>query len=106
MLDVEVIDDFEAARSLAPAWDELAIDRALPICPPGWRLAWWSNLAPADSELRIVAMREGSRLVALAPWFIQRGQHSRVDVRFLGAEISDRVDILCLPGREPQVEEQ
>jgi CelD/BcsL family acetyltransferase involved in cellulose biosynthesis len=104
MLDVDVIDDLDTARALGPAWDELAVRQALPLCAPGWMLAWWQHLAPADSELRIVAVREDSQLIALAPWFSQRGPRSRVDVRFLGAEISDRVDILCLPGRERDVE--
>jgi CelD/BcsL family acetyltransferase involved in cellulose biosynthesis len=103
MLEVEVIDDLAAARSLAPAWDALAVAQALPLCAPGWMLAWWQHLAPAGSELRIVALRDGQQLVALAPWFAGQGPSGRVDVRFLGAEISDRVDILCLPGCEDEV---
>jgi CelD/BcsL family acetyltransferase involved in cellulose biosynthesis len=102
MLEVEVIDDLTAARSLAPAWDALAVEQALPLCAPGWMLAWWQHLAPAGSKLRIVALHDGEQLVALAPWFAGRGPSGRVDVRFLGAEISDRVDILCLPGREDE----
>jgi CelD/BcsL family acetyltransferase involved in cellulose biosynthesis len=98
---VAVIDGEDGAASLASAWDELAVERALPLCAPGWMLPWWRHVAPAGSEMRIVAAHAGSQLVALAPWFVQRGR--RVDVRFLGAEISDRVDILCLPGHEPEV---
>ncbi len=104
MLDVDVIDDPDTARSLAPAWDELAVRQGLPLCAPGWMLSWWRHLAPAHSELRIAAVREGSQLLALGPWFVHRGHGSRVDVRFLGAEISDRVDILCRAGREQEVE--
>ena len=103
MLAVELVDDLDAARVLAPAWDALAVEQALPLCAPGWMLAWWQQLAPAGSELRIIALRDGEQLVALAPWFVGHGPSGRVDVRFLGAEISDRVDILCLPGREPEV---
>jgi CelD/BcsL family acetyltransferase involved in cellulose biosynthesis len=98
----EVIADLAGAEAIAPAWDELARDASLPLCAPGWMLAWWRNMAPAGAELRIVAVREGERLIALAPWFAGRGPRGRVDVRFLGAEISDRVDLLCAPGREGQ----
>ena len=100
MLDVDVIDDLSTARSLAPEWDELAVGQALPLCAPGWMLAWWQHMAPRGSELRIVVVRNGEQVIALAPWFADRGPGLRVDVRFLGAEISDRVDILCIPGRE------
>ena len=107
MLDLDIIDDPEAARSLAADWDELAVGQALPLCAPGWMLAWWRHLAPPrDSELRIVVVRDGTQMVALAPWFVDRGPGSRVDLRFLGAEISDRVDILCVPGREHEARDE
>jgi CelD/BcsL family acetyltransferase involved in cellulose biosynthesis len=104
VLVVDVIDDLGAAESLAAEWDELVVERAVPHCAPGWMLTWWRHLAPAKSELRVVTLRDGGELVALAPWFVQRGVNSRVDVRFLGAERSDRVDVLCRPGREEEVE--
>lgn len=100
MLDLTIIDDLNTAHSLAPDWDELAVSQALPLCAPGWMLAWWRHMAPPGSELRIVVVRDGGQLIALAPWFADRSHGSRVDLRFLGAEKSDRVDILCLPGRE------
>jgi CelD/BcsL family acetyltransferase involved in cellulose biosynthesis len=104
MLDIQIIDDPHTARSLAPAWDELAVRQALPLCAPGWMLAWWRHAAPPGSRLQIVAISDACELIALAPWFVQSGDRGqRVDVRFLGAELSDRVDILCTPGREHDV---
>jgi CelD/BcsL family acetyltransferase involved in cellulose biosynthesis len=100
MARAEVIADPAAARQLAPAWDELARACSLPLCAPGWMLAWWDHMSPAGSELRIVAVREDGRLIALAPWFACPGPRGRVDLRFLGAEISDRVDVLCAPDAE------
>jgi CelD/BcsL family acetyltransferase involved in cellulose biosynthesis len=100
MARAEVIDDPDAAEILAPAWDELAVGCSLPLCAPGWMLSWWRHLAPPASALRIVVVRDGSELLAIAPWFVQTGENGRVDLRFLGAEHSDRVDILCRPGRE------
>jgi CelD/BcsL family acetyltransferase involved in cellulose biosynthesis len=96
----EVIEDLAAAEALSPAWDELARSASLPLCAPGWMLSWWRHMAPAGSELRILAVRDGERLLALAPWFAGRGPRGRVDMRFLGAEISDRVDVLCTHGVE------
>ncbi|MCW3068969.1 MAG: cellulose biosynthesis (CelD)-like protein [Solirubrobacterales bacterium] len=101
MASVEVIEDVSAAQALAPAWDELAVACSLPLCSPGWMLAWWKHLAPSGGQLRIIAVRDGSQLVALAPWFVQSGESGRTDMRFLGAEMSDRVDVLCRPGSEP-----
>jgi CelD/BcsL family acetyltransferase involved in cellulose biosynthesis len=103
MLTSELVDELEAAHALAPEWDELAVEQAIPLCSPGWMLAWWRHLAPPDCQLRIVAVRDDGRLIGLAPWFGHRGEHSRMDLRFLGAELSDRVDILCVPGREREV---
>jgi CelD/BcsL family acetyltransferase involved in cellulose biosynthesis len=103
MLSVEIVEDFDAANALAPEWDELAVERSIPLCAPGWMLAWWRHVAPPDRELRIVVVRDGQRLIGLAPWFVHHGEHRRVDLRFLGAELSDRVDVLCVPGREREV---
>jgi CelD/BcsL family acetyltransferase involved in cellulose biosynthesis len=103
MPTVEVIEDLAAAEAIAPAWDELAVGCSLPLCAPGWMLAWWRHLAPPESSLRILAVREGAELLAVAPWFVQTGDTGRVDLRFLGAEYSDRVDILCVHGRELEV---
>jgi CelD/BcsL family acetyltransferase involved in cellulose biosynthesis len=100
MAQPEVIDDLTAAEALAPAWDELARAASLPLCAPGWMLPWWRHMAPAGSRLRIVAVRDGADLIALAPWFAHRGPRGRIELRFLGAEISDRVDVLCVAGRE------
>ncbi len=105
MTRAEVIDDPGAAAALGPAWDELAQQASVPLCAPGWMLSWWRHMAPPDSELRIVAVRDGETLVALAPWFAGSGPRGRVDVRFLGAQISDRVDLLCLAGREDEAAE-
>jgi len=104
-LNVELLDGLDAARGLAPAWDELAVSQSLPLCSPGWMLAWWEHMAPSGAELRVVLVGDREQPVALAPWFADRGEHGRVDLRFLGAESSDRVDILCRPGCEREARE-
>jgi CelD/BcsL family acetyltransferase involved in cellulose biosynthesis len=102
-LEIEVIDTLDAAQALSGRWDALAAGAGLPLCSSGWMLGWWRHMAPAQSELRLLALLEGGELVALAPWFAHRGEGGRLDVRFLGAELSDRVDVLCAPGREHEV---
>ena len=99
-MEMEVLDTLEGAEALREAWDGLAVQAGLPLCAPGWMLSWWRHMAPSPSELRILALRDGEQLVALAPWFAHRGEGDRLDLRFLGAELSDRVDVLCVPGRE------
>jgi CelD/BcsL family acetyltransferase involved in cellulose biosynthesis len=103
MLDVDIIDDLDEARALAPAWDELAVRQALPMCAPGWMLAWWRHLAPPEALLRLLAVYDDGELLALAPWFVTERDGERTDMRFLGVEYSDRVDVLCAAGREQEV---
>jgi CelD/BcsL family acetyltransferase involved in cellulose biosynthesis len=100
MTRVEVVEDLAGAEALAPVWDALAIACSLPLCAPGWMLAWWRHMAPPGSQLRVLIVSDENGVFALAPWFVQTNDAERVDVRFLGAEISDRVDILCRPRRE------
>src|ERR1700709_1965513 len=102
MLDAQVIDRLEDAEALADDLDALAQDCPLPLCAPGWMLAWWRHVAPRSGLLRIIAVRDGSQLIGLAPWFIG-GAEGRRDLRFLGAQLSDRVDVLCRDGRERAV---
>jgi len=102
--ELELVEDLTGAEQLERAWDELALAAALPLCAPGWMLSWWRHLAP-PGELRVMAVREAGELLALAPWFAQRGGAGRLDLRFLGVEHSDRVDVLCRPGREREAAE-
>jgi len=103
MTTVEIVDDLAAAEALAPAWDDLAVACSLPLCAPGWMLSWWMHVRPPKTALRILTVRDGPELVALAPWFLHTDEDKRSDMRFLGAELSDRVDILCRGGREREV---
>ncbi len=103
-MEIEVVDTLDGAQALSGRWDGLAVAAGLPLCAPGWMLSWWRHMAPSQSELRLLAVREGDALVALAPWFSHRGEGGRLDLRFLGAEMSDRVDVLCAPGREQDVD--
>jgi CelD/BcsL family acetyltransferase involved in cellulose biosynthesis len=50
-------------------WDALAVASGQPFAAPAWVLAWWRNLRPERARLRLVLVREKSRLVGLVPLF-------------------------------------
>ena len=99
MPDAELIDDVERLAALAPEWDALAVASELPQMSPAWVLAWWRHVAPEEAEPRTVAVRDGERLVGLAPFYVAAGG-GRVDYRLPGIEIAGRLAPLALAGRE------
>jgi CelD/BcsL family acetyltransferase involved in cellulose biosynthesis len=89
-------------RDLEPQWWELwrAAPAATPFQSPGWLLAWYSCFRPGP--LRCVAVRDGGRLVALAPFYVEESAHG-CRLLPLGISISDYLDVLVLPGYEARV---
>ncbi len=104
MLDCELIIDPSYLQELAPAWDELAVVQAQPMGSPTWMLSWLRHLAPASASARVVAAREGKRLVGVAPFFVDEGTRGRLDYRLLGDNMP-RSSPLAVPGREREVAE-
>ena len=104
MAAVELMDDLEALERLSPEWDRLAVECARPSSAPALLLAWWRHLAPTGAEARVVAVREGGRLVGLAPFYIQPGPVGRSQARLLGTPtMPQRSCILAAAGREAVV---
>jgi len=103
MLDTELIAELDGLAALAPAWDALAVADALPQMAPAWVLAWWRQVAPEGAQPRAVAVRDGARLVGLAPFYVVPGGGGRVDYRLPGIEIAARLAPLAVPGREWEV---
>jgi CelD/BcsL family acetyltransferase involved in cellulose biosynthesis len=102
MLATEVIADPRAVEELAPAWDALAVANRQPLTAPAWQLGSWRHLPPPAASLRVVAVRDGTELVGIAPFFADAARRGRVDYRLLGAALP-RVSPLALPGREWEV---
>ena len=94
-LRAEAITDPARLEELSEAWDELAVDAALPFCAPGWLLPWWREAAPQGARLHAVAAFDGERLVALAPFFVDGDA-----LLPLGCGANTRVEPLTRPGRE------
>ena len=92
--DVESIDRAEALR---PEWSELweRCRSAAPFQTPEWQLAWWDAFG-ADKTLWLLSARhvKTNRLLALLPAMILPDQAKLI---FLGAAVSDELDILAEP---------
>jgi CelD/BcsL family acetyltransferase involved in cellulose biosynthesis len=89
---------------LLPEWAELfaADDRATPYQSPGWARAWWRHWA-GGSRPWLLAVRDGERLVGLAPLCSERVLGLR-RLRVNG-EPGDYWDVLALPEYRTAVEE-
>jgi CelD/BcsL family acetyltransferase involved in cellulose biosynthesis len=104
VLATELITELSGLRALEAEWDELAVAGQLPLMSPACVLAWWRHLAPATAQPRIVAVREGERLVGLAPFYVDpAARRGRLDIRLPGIELAGRLAPLAIEGRESEV---
>jgi CelD/BcsL family acetyltransferase involved in cellulose biosynthesis len=92
-----VVTSASALRALADDWHALWLrcSTATPFTTPAWLMAWWEHLGAG--ELRVIALRDAGRLVALAP--LQLAPDGTLQL--LGTGVSDYGDALVEPGREP-----
>lgn len=96
-LHAELIEHTDQLERLAPEWDRLAVQTGAPYAAPGWCLAWWRSARPSDALLRTIAVREGGRLVALAPLYCVPRRLRPTRFRFLGADVAARIHPLAEP---------
>lgn len=97
-----VIDDAAKAGPFLDEWDALAERLAQPYAAPAWMLAWWRHLGAGDARLAIVVVREGGRVIGIAPCF-SRTVRGLPTVHLLGT--GHRVEPLAHPGFEAIVAE-
>lgn len=92
----ETIQDAHVLAALAPEWWELwrRAEAATPFQSPAWLIAWWRHFHPG--ELFSVSVRDGGRLVGLAPFYIEDGPQCR-RILPVGISISDYLDVLLDP---------
>ncbi len=105
-LSVECIDDRWRFTGLRHEWNEL-LRHSTADCPFltwEWLNAWWMHFG-AGSALRIVTVRDGDELIAIAPlresaspikWM------SRLEFLGTGEAGSDYLDMIVASGREPE----
>jgi CelD/BcsL family acetyltransferase involved in cellulose biosynthesis len=99
----EVLDSVEAVEPTVVDWDRLATAANLPYCAPAWGLAWFRHAAPTGTRLRVVAVRDGDRLVGLGPFYAEPWRAGLWTWSLLGTEISSRIEPLAAPGQEDAV---
>lgn len=103
---VECVDDRWGFTALRPEWNELlrASGADCPFLTWEWLHSWWRHLGDA-SALRIVTVRAGDELIAIAPlresaspvkWF------STLEFLGTGEAGSDYLDLIVRTGREAE----
>jgi len=105
MLRSVVLEHPSQVSPLWSPWDNLAIASARPYCAPAWMMAWWKHVAPPHALLRVSALFDGDELVAIAPFFADRGFGGLCRYRLLGARTCAPLDILARRGTERAVVE-
>src|SRR5579871_2740716 len=67
-IHVEIISDYQRFLVLEPAWNELVASAGLtyPFLEHVWIRTWWECFGEGH-KLRILAVREGMKLIAIAP---------------------------------------
>jgi len=81
----------------------MAVAAAKPLASPKWLLPWLRHAAPPNAEVRTVVVHEGSELIGIAPFTVQRGSLGRADYRLFGVPVAERNEPLALPGQEEHV---
>lgn len=102
--DVEVVTDYQAFVLLEPIWNRLVEESGVdhPFMRHEWVRTWWDCFKP-DGSLYIVVVKEGPKVVALAPLMLDRGKIYGCPVRRLRgiANIyTERFDFIC--GERPK----
>ncbi|HKG03508.1 MAG TPA: GNAT family N-acetyltransferase [Conexibacter sp.] len=99
-LDAEILTDRERIDALVPEWQALATACGEPLAAPTWVLTLSRELAGASQTPRIVTVREGGKLIGLAPLCVDLSQPRRAaDYRLLAGDMP-RTTLLAHGGRE------
>ncbi len=110
MIAIEYIQDRERFDELREEWNELLRESAADslFLTWEWLRTWWRHLG-GGRKLFIVAVRQGGRLLAIAPLSKTSGVFARLMpiVEFLGIGTvgSDYLDLIVRRGSEPEVRE-
>jgi CelD/BcsL family acetyltransferase involved in cellulose biosynthesis len=94
-LQTRVVTDVDAlsAEDIA-GWDALALAAELPFCAPAWMLGWWRASHRQGTQLRVILVRQGARVVGVGPFFANP-TFGLIEMRLLGAGFSHRIGVLA-----------
>ena len=73
------------------------LEWASPFVLPGWLHAWWEVFAPPAESL-ILSVREGGRLIGIAPFQREGGSLRLIG----GADVCDHLDVVVDPRRKKE----
>lgn len=102
-LAAEIVSEREALDALRPDWHALARACGEPMSVPAWLLTFSRELAGVRESPRVVTVRDGDRLVGLAPLCADLERPRRASGYRLLAGDMPRVTPLALAGREWEV---
>jgi CelD/BcsL family acetyltransferase involved in cellulose biosynthesis len=97
----ELLGSVEALVAISSEWDRLAVICEEPMATPAWMLGWLRHVAPPEAQPRVVAVRDGERLIGLAPFYVLPGRPVRY--RVMADDFSTSVALLAVPGQEREV---
>lgn len=98
MIGAETVADYAHLYSHVGEWANLAVACGNPYALPGWTLAWWRHARPARAELRTIVVRDGEKLVGLAPFYADGRSY-----RLLASPLCEPVEPVAVAGREREV---
>jgi CelD/BcsL family acetyltransferase involved in cellulose biosynthesis len=101
-LVVELITSRAGVHAIRREWDALwtMIPGRTPFQSTAWLLPWWDVFG--RGELRVLAVSQDSHLVGLVPLYSSE-DGTGLELRLIGAGISDYLDLLAAPGAETVV---
>jgi CelD/BcsL family acetyltransferase involved in cellulose biosynthesis len=103
-IQVEWVDTLWGLKALRPEWHDLLRSSASnnPFLTWEWLEPWWKHVGGATS-LRVIAVRSGQQLIAIAPLFESQsrlGWFSRLELLGTGYAGSDYLDVIVRRGCE------
>lgn len=110
-MDLKVLSGADQLPALRESWERLLARAAAAnaFLTPEW-LITWCHYYLKDAGLRVIAVYDGGELIGLAPLLIEQQSVCGIpllkQIKFLGAGLSDRLDILAAAGRERDALEQ
>jgi CelD/BcsL family acetyltransferase involved in cellulose biosynthesis len=100
----KLITELSDLTALETEWDALALANGMAMMSPACVMGWWRHLAPPTARPRVVAVFEASRLIGLAPFYLNLARPGgRLELRLPGIELAARLSPLATPGREWEV---